>query len=106
MNGKLVLQWYFFCIILISSISNVQNYLFKNTSLSDHPYFSLILGLIIGLIHHFMYTYNDKWKKKIKKFKDIDKKKDTYGILLVLVVVILIISVYSYSNHLLSTVAW
>jgi L-cystine uptake protein TcyP (sodium:dicarboxylate symporter family) len=96
----------FLCVLLISAISNIQNYLFKNVSLSDYPYFSLALGLGIGIIHHFMYTYKDKWKKKIEKFRDIDKKKDVYGVLLVLIIVILIISVYSYSNHLLRTVDW
>lgn len=96
----------FLCVLFISGISNIQNYLFKSISLSDYPYFSLVLGLVIGIIHHFMYTYKNRWKKKIEKFRDINKKKDVYGILLVLVIVILIISIYSYSNHLLRTIDW
>ncbi len=96
----------FLCVLFISSISNVQNYIFRKASLSDYPYFSLALGFVIGIIHHFMYTYKDRWKEKIAKFKGIEKKKDRYGILLVLVVVIMVISLYLYSNHLLRSVDW
>jgi L-cystine uptake protein TcyP (sodium:dicarboxylate symporter family) len=96
----------FLWIALISAISNMQMYFFKTVSLSDYPFFALSLCFVIGIIHHFMYTHNNKWKDKISKFRDMDKKKDTYGILFIILLSGLIIFALIYSNYLLGTVNW
>lgn len=94
----------FLWIAIISIISNFKMYLFRTASLSDYPILALSLCFVIGIMHHFMYTRNDKWRNKILKFRDIDKRKDTYGILTVIVLVGLIIFGLIYSIRLLGTV--
>lgn len=91
---------------LIATIDNLRLYFFRATTLSDYPILALSVGLIIAIIHYFMYIHKDKWRDKILKFRNIDKKKDIAGILLVIVLVGLIIFGLIYSIRLLGKVDW
>ncbi len=103
---KAAITMVFIWIILISTINNIQLYLFKSTSISDYPIFSLFLSSAISVIHYYIYLYDDKWKNRVLKFRSINKKKDTYGIIIIIFLAIIILSFARYSSHLLSTLDW
>lgn len=59
--------------------------------------FSAII-LLFYIFHYYHYLHKDKWKDKIAKFKTINKRKDSIGILLIIayVTVLIVVLVYSF----------
>ncbi len=103
---KAIISMIFLWIALISTICNFHFYYFRTITLSDYPVFALMLCAGIGVIHHFLFTHNDKWKGKIVQFKSLERKIDTLGIIAVILLTALIIVSLIYSYYLLGSINW
>ncbi|PIF06412.1 MAG: hypothetical protein CSA36_01610 [Draconibacterium sp.] len=103
---KAVITMCFLVIFTLSSISNVVMYESHLDLIPQTRILPIVIAALIFGLHYYLFLYDDKWKIKILRFKNFDSKKDTLGIILVVLFSGLIITSLIYSYYLLSIVDW
>lgn len=73
----------------------IRRFIEINTSFD---YFSIIgfcIGVVIVLGNNIIFFRNNKWKKEILRYKEMNKRKDIFGIILTVIIsVVIVVSYY------------
>jgi hypothetical protein len=96
----------FSSIFALSSILNTIIYACKIDLVPRTKVLPIVVGLVIFVLNYYYFLYKDKWRERILKFENLDKKTDRIGIFFVAFILVMIIVGLIYSYYLLSAVDW
>jgi hypothetical protein len=93
-------------VFLLSGIFCLVLYTTKLDLIPENRITPIILALLIYGFDYYYFLYQDKWKKRIKKFQNLNPTRDKIGITIIILMISLIVGFMAYSYYLLSTVDW
>lgn len=105
-DWKAMLTIDFLKIFILSGIFGYTLYFTKLNLIPETPVIPIIIGLLLFGTDYYYFIYGDKWKKRIRKFENIEARRDRIGIILIVTIIIIAIIFLIYSYYLMSTVDW
>ncbi len=103
---KAIITICFFLVFLFTTISNFIMIKTKWNLIPETRLLPIIAAIFIFGINYYSFLYKDKWKRKIVQFKSLERKTDTLGIIVVILLTALIIVSLIYSYYLLGSINW
>lgn len=79
----------------VAILTDKREFLVENANLFYNIFF-----IFFAIFNYIVFLYNNRWKKVIKSFSNIEKRKNRYGTIIIYSILLIIVIVWLYSMYI------